>query len=92
MDAVHQNFISSTSSTAKTFLDKFGELTQLNVLWAGTPDYDTIITQELIDSVPSFHSAGLTVAQLSDTLYVLELIRTQLSNALPALTVMARLP
>jgi hypothetical protein len=91
MQPIYSNFISSVSSKAQSQLKDYGELAQLNVLWAGSPDFDARITQEEIDTVPSFAAAGLTVQQLSDAVYVLEQIRTLITNALPALSVIARL-
>lgn len=91
MENVLCNFISNTSNRAKTQLGEYGELTQQNVLWAGTPDYATRITQEGIDSVPSFADAGLTKQQVADAVYALEQIRGIMTNAMPALTVLAGL-
>jgi len=92
MSDAHQNFISQTSYRAKVLLDQVGPLAQLNVLWAGSPDYDTAITQEEINSVPSFVGAGLTVQQVADAEYVLASILTSINNALVALTMLANLP
>jgi hypothetical protein len=92
MSAAHQNFVSATSYRAKILLDQIGPLDQLNVLWAGSPGYDTAITQEEIDSVESFAGAGLTAQNLADAEYVLAGILTSINNALVALTVLANLP
>lgn len=92
METVHQNFISRMSNEARTMLDQYGALSQQNVLWSGTPDYQHLITQAEIDSVPSFNGANLTTQNLADAAYALEQIRGILTNALPALTVLANLP
>jgi hypothetical protein len=92
MNSAYQNFISDVSNKCKTELDIYGDLAQINVLWAGSPNYDALITQIEIDTVPSFLGAGLTTQQLADATYALEQIRTILTNALPALTVLANLP
>lgn len=92
MSSAHQNFVSDEGRLAKVFLSEYGDLAQQNVLWAGTPNYQNLITQEEIDSVPSFLGAGLTKPQLTDACYALEQVRTLLTNALPALTVLAKLP
>lgn len=91
MDAPLSNFVSRAGNYARAELDLYGDLTQQNVLWAGTPDYDARITQQEIDSVPAFAAAGLTAQQVADAVYALEQIRGIITNALPALTVLAHL-
>lgn len=92
MEQAHQNFVSQTAYRAKIMLDQYGPLSQLNVLWAGAPNYDALITQAEIDSVPSFAGAGLTTQTLADAEFALATIRTTIENALPSLTVLANLP
>jgi hypothetical protein len=85
----HQNFISQSGAQAKKLLDMYGDLQQINVLWAGSPDYDTLITQGEIDEVESF--AGLTAAQLADAEFAMATIKDTITNALPALAVLSNL-
>lgn len=92
MNNAHQNFISDESGLAKRILAEYGELSQQNVLWAGTPNYDELITQEDIDSVVTLAGAGLTTTQLADACYALEQVRGILTNAMPSLTILAKLP
>lgn len=92
MSTVHQNFISRTSYTSKRLLELYGELQQLNTLWAGSPDYDAEITQADIDSVPSFADAELTTAVLGDAEFALATIMGTITSALPALVEVAALP
>lgn len=93
MSAAHQNFISNTSGQAKILLDQMlGQLEQLNELWAGSSGYNTAITQEEIDSVPSFAGAGLTSQNLADAEFILATIMGNIMNALQALTMLANLP
>lgn len=84
------NFVSSSAQTAKALLNLEGQLDQLNVLWAGSPGYNTSITQGDLDSVASF--SGLTTTQLGDAEFAMATILTTIKNALPALTVVANLP
>lgn len=90
MIPAHQNFISDTSQQCQKLLDMYGDLSQLNVLWAGSPNYDALITQGEIDTVPSL--AGLTTTHLADAEFALATIKDTISNALVALTVLANLP
>lgn len=92
MSAAHQNFVSNTAIEARKLLDFFSEETQLNILWAGAPAYQTAITQAEIDSVPSFAGAGLTMQNLADAQFIMASINTSIQNALVALTVLANLP
>lgn len=92
MSSAHQNFISREGQLAKLLLDQYGELAEQNVLWAGSPTYQTLITDEEIATVQSFAGAGLTHQNMADAAYVMEQIRTLLTNGLPALTVLANLP
>jgi hypothetical protein len=92
METAHQNFVSKTSYNAKRLLDMYGDLAQLNVLWAGSPNYDGLIDQASIDSVPSLAGAGLTASQLADAEFIMATIKGNIENALPALTVLANLP
>jgi hypothetical protein len=92
MEAVHQNFISNTSNVTKTLLDDiYSKLVQLDTLWAGSPNYDGLITQGEIDEVPSFVGAGLTATQLGDAQFALATIKNTMTNAMPALVVLANL-
>lgn len=91
MSNVHQNFVSRSASMAKQLLDLYGELVQLNTLWAGTPNYQSAITQEMLDAVNEFSGAGLTLQTLADSEYILAQILNNLQNALPALSVLAEL-
>lgn len=90
LTAAESNFISNSSNVAKVLLDQYGMLVQLDVLWAGSPNYDTTITQADLDSVASF--SGLTTTTLGDAEFALAGIKTAIGNALAALTELANLP
>lgn len=92
MSSAHQNFVSKTSNEAKRLLEFFAQETQLNVLWAGAPNYDQLITQQDIDSVASFAGAGLTTQNIADAQFAMATINTTIQNALVALTILANLP
>lgn len=92
MTSAHQNFISHSRDQAKQLLDIYGELIQLDALWAGATAYNTGITQADIDSVPSFSQSGLTATTLGDAEFALSSIKTTIGNALASLTVLSNLP
>jgi hypothetical protein len=91
MENCLQNFISNVAKECRANLEEYGDLAQLNVLWAGSPDYDARITQAEIDSVPMFHDMQLTTAQLADAAYALEQIRGIITAALPAFSILAQI-
>lgn len=84
-----RTFILNSAQVARTLLDNEGKLDQINVLWAGAPDYHAGITQGDIDSYATF--AGLTTDQLADAEFALASILTTIKNALPALTVLGNI-
>ncbi len=86
------NFVNKTAITAQAFLDLYGALSELNVLWAGTPDYKDAITQDDLNSVPAFADCGLTTAQLADVEYCIGQIVGLLSAQLPSLSVVGNIP
>lgn len=92
MQNVEKNYVSTESNIIKILLSQYGDMSQQNVLWAGSPDYQHSITQDDLNSVPSFMDAGLTTQQLADASYAVEQIRGILTAQLPALTVLAKLP
>jgi hypothetical protein len=92
LSATEANFISKSSAAAKDLLLLYGQLVQLDQLWAGVADFDATITQADIDGVPSFTQSGLTATVLGDAEFALAGIKTAITNALPSLTVLANLP
>lgn len=92
MSAAHQNFVSNTSILARQLLQYQAMEQQLNILWAGAPNYSTAITQAEIDSVPSFAGAGLQKQTIADAQYAMANLNTAIQNAIVALTTMANLP
>ncbi len=92
MNAPQQNLISRVAQQARKAKDLMALTEEIDILLNGTPNYAALITQEEIDSVPSFHAAGLTVNQLMGAVYILKMINQQIStNDFPALVVLANL-
>lgn len=92
MTAAHQNFVSNTAIEARALLAFFSEETQLNILWAGLPDYQHQITQDEINSVPTFAGAGLTLQNIADAQFIMATIMGNIQAQLVALTILANLP
>ncbi len=86
------NFVNKSAIAAQALLDLYGDLSQLNTLWAGTPDYQHGIVQADLNSVPAFADCGLTVAQLTEVEYAIGQIVGLLSSKLPDLSVLANIP
>lgn len=92
MPDAHQNFISHVQAQARIMLDQYGRLSQIDALWAGAANYDGLIDQAAIDTVPSFLESGLTQTDVADAVFILTTIRNNMTGALPALTILANLP
>ena len=88
MEAHLQNLISAVARDCREALSHDGEYVQHDIL---ATLWDAELTQENIDSVPSFHEAGLTVAQVKTGVYILKQIHVQMNTDLPAMTMLANL-
>ena len=92
MNAPQQDFISRFGQQARKARDLFALSEEIDTLYKGTPNWEALITQEEVDSVPSFAAAGLTVAQLGAVCYILKMINLQMSTIdFPALVMLANL-
>lgn len=92
MEAPQQNLISNASKAARVVLGQLEAINELDVLYNGSPQWVNLITQDQINSVPSFLAAGLTVQNIADVIYNLKLIKVQAESNLPALIMLANLP
>lgn len=92
MDAPQQNLISQASQQAKALLGLYELSRELDTLYEGAPNWQSLITQDAINSVPSFVAAGLTVADVSATIFILKTINAQIDTInLPAFIKLAHL-
>jgi len=86
------SFINRSASVAKSLLELYGELAQLDQLWAGAADFDASIVQGDIDGVATYTQSGLTATVLGDAEFAMAGIKTAITNALPALSILANIP
>jgi hypothetical protein len=70
MEITMQNHIGMLTELAAFLNAWFMKATLLNQQWNGALNYDETITQELIDSVPQFKAAGITVHDLAEMNYI----------------------
>lgn len=92
MNAPQQNMISKTGSVCKALLELMNQIERIDILYSGAPNWDDLITNEAIATVPSFVAAGLTATIVADAVYQIKLIRQQvLGGNLPAMVLMAEL-
>ena len=98
-EVAEKNHVSKLSKLCKILLDEFyGDSVQVDAQWAGTPSFKTSITQSDLDSVSSFNSTGITssssgtVGTLPDAEFAVASIKTTVTNAIAALTILANLP
>lgn len=92
MNPSYNAFLQRTIAIVVQLLDLLGTLDQLNSLWAGSPSYQTLITQAQINLQDQYAAAGLTTQNVADAEYALATIKTTLENALVALSVLANIP
>ena len=79
------NMVSNADNVAHKLMDLYGLLVELDALWAGTPAYNAMSEADLLAAFPGLG----TKQRLSDGMAALAIIKTDITNALPALSVMA---
>ena len=90
--APQQNLITNVGIVSRALLDLQDDIEQIDILYNGTPDWDTLITDQEIDGVPSFAAVGLTAQGVADAIYQLNQVRTIVNSGnLPALVLLAQL-
>lgn len=89
--APQQNMIVDVGAICQKILDVQGSISEIDILYNGTPDWDTLITDEEINGIPSFAAIGLTAQDVADAIYQLNQIRTQVNTGnLPAMVLLAQ--
>lgn len=92
MNAPQQNLISRTGQVCKTLVELMDDIERIDILYSGAPNWDDLITDEAIGTVPSFVAAGLTAAIVADAIYQVKLVRQQvITGNLPAMVLLAEL-
>jgi hypothetical protein len=66
------------------------KIEQIDALFNGAPNWMALVTQPAIDEVGSLKSAGLTVQNVADMIYTLNLVKADMAN-LVALSMFAGL-
>jgi hypothetical protein len=89
LTAAETNFVNKSIATANTLISMYGTLVELDQLWAGAADFDAQITQGDIDTVVAWN--GLTTTILGDAQFAMAAMKTSITNALQALSVLANL-
>lgn len=85
LTAKQQDHISRLAQLAQLFVDIRNDLYQQNYEWNGAPDFDTDITQEEIDEIPTFAAAGLTVADVQEANYICSTLLPLVDDKMPNL-------
>ncbi len=92
MDAPQMNMISRTGQVCKALTELMDDIERIDILYSGVPNGAALITDETIDTVPSFVAAGLTAQIVADAIYQIKLVRQQvMTGNLPAMVLMAEL-
>lgn len=77
MDAVLQGIISDAARLCRATSAEYWNILTLDVQYT---DHAAEITQEAIDSVPSFLAAGLMVADVANAVYALKMMKVQIDT------------
>ena len=77
MLAPQQNLVSRTGQVCRKLLDLMADMERIDVLYSGSADWDSLITNEALAEVPSFAAAGITATTVADAVYQIKLIRQQ---------------
>ena len=92
MQAPQQNLISKTGNVCKALVELMDDIERIDILYSGAPNWDALITDEAIATVPSFVAAGLTAQTVADAIYQIKLVRQQITTGnLPAMVLMGEL-
>ena len=92
MEAPQQNLISKTGTVCKQLVELMDDIEHIDILYSGSPNWDDLITDEAIATVPSFVAAGLTAQTVADAIYQIKLVRQQITTGnLPAMVLMGEL-
>jgi len=85
LEAPQLNQITMLSNIMRQFGDMDADIEMMDVLFNGDSDWAALITQEAVDAIPSFASAGLTAQNILDALYLAKTARAAWRANLPAL-------
>lgn len=92
MNAAQQNLISNVGAVCKTLTELMDDIERIDILYSGSPNWDDLITDQAIATVPSFVAAGLTAALVADAVYQIKLVRQQITTGnLPAMVLLGEL-
>jgi len=91
MDAPQQNFVTKLGQQARVLKTARDACLELTTLYNGTPNWGALITQEEIDSVTSFHAAGLTKAQVDGVIFTMQEINAHILTYLTEFVMLANL-
>lgn len=91
MNARQQNLIIKAGNKCRTLLDMLSEIEQIDILYNGDPDWDSLITDETIGQVGVFAAAQLTAQNVADAIFTLKTVRAAVLSNLPPIVVMANL-
>ena len=91
MQAPTQNFINKVSQIAKKELELRALILEADTLYNGDPNWDTLITQQEIDTVSAYVAAGVTPQRIADVIYASKVADTSILGNLPSMFVLASL-
>ena len=91
MDAPQQDLVSDVGNLCAQLLEMSGKIEQIDVLYNGAANWDSLITDVTLASVPSFAAAGLTAVNVADAIFILKTARAAAYANLPAAVILGNL-
>lgn len=85
LSASEQNHITHLAQFAQQMTDLRNIVYELNYQWNGAPDFDTTVTQQEIDAIPSLAAAGLTKTDMTEVEYVAAVLLGLIDDKFPQL-------
>lgn len=92
LGAPQQNLVTEVGQLCAQLLEMSGQIEQIDVLFNGAEaNWDALITDAELATIPSFDGAGITAANVADAIFILKTARAAAYSNLPAVVIMGNL-
>lgn len=75
-----QNLVSNVGKTCQKLSDLLNMIDEIDTLFNGDPNYDSLITDDEVDGLPSigsFKEAEITAQNVTDAIYIIKQVAVQ---------------
>ena len=88
LGAPQQDLVTKVGQLCAQLLEMSGQIEQIDVLFNGDPNWDALITDAELATIPSFDEAEITAANVADAIFILKTARAAAYSNLPAVVIM----